>query len=244
MCNNEKSEYTLGDNKINRVGVSFVSKIWTKENIEKIFEDIKHFALEFEENHFSLIETDDTHQKVWVFIGDEAYPQNRLVNPSIIAPFGVYSTLNFSEVAFLTNTRTLELFSVLGIMFDSLDAAAQLIDLLLNSQLMDCFAKYLWYKKRVLLVNANNQKNQIDVLLTLYSNYNVFLCCGQKHSLKSFITLNKAKNNQFKHLNFMVVNHPSPQAYRSGFNSTCQCYMDRTYADPLSNLSLQDFVVF
>ena len=220
-----------------------MSKIWTEKNIQNIFEDIKQFAIKFEENNSYLIE-DDTNQKVWVFIGDKAYPQTRIVNPLNIAPFGIYSLLNFSEVAFLCDTRTLELFSVLGIMFDSLDGAAQLIELLLQNQLMDVFAKYLWYKKRVLLINADNQKPQIDVLLTKYSNYNVFLCCGQRHKLKSFATLSKSRNKHFKHLNFMVVNHPSPQAYQTGFNSTCQCYMDRTYSDPLSNLSLQDFVVF
>lgn len=220
-----------------------MSKIWTKESIETIFEDIKQFAIEFEENNY-YCHVEDKEQKVWVFIGDDAYPQTRTVNPKNITPFGVYSSLNFSEVAFLCNTRTLELFSILGIMFDSLDGAAQLIDLLLQNQLMDCFAKYLWYRKRVLLVNAKNQKTQIDALLTTYNNYNVFLCCGKKHKLKSFITLSNSRNSQFKHLNFMVVNHPSPQAYQTGFNSTCRCYMDRTFTDSLSNLSLQDFMVF
>jgi hypothetical protein len=221
-----------------------MSKIWTKEDIEKIFEDIQQFAIEIERSTFCKTEEVDEKQKVYVFIGDKAYPQNRAVSPSIILPFAFYSNLKFSEVAFLSNSRTLELYSILGILLDSLDGAAQLIDLLLQNSLMDVFAKYLWYRKRVLLVNATNQKTQIDAFLKQYSNYNVFLCCGQSHTLKSFATLNQSRSKHYKHFNFMVVNHPSPRAYQTGFDSTCRCYMERTYADRLSNLTIQDFSFF
>lgn len=219
-----------------------MSKIWIAEEIEKIFEDIKRFAVEFEDN--SSFSDEDKEQKVYVFIGDSAYPQNRAVNPSIIPPFNFYSNFNFSEVAFLSSTRTLEMYSILGIMFDSIDGAAQLIGLLLQNNLMNVFAKYLWYKKRVLLVNAENQKKQIDCFLSQYLNYNVYLCCGKKHKLKSFTALSNSKTKQHRHFNFLIANHPSPRSYQTGFNKNCQCYMDRTYSDHLSNLTLQNFVIF
>mgnify|MGYP006991651445 CR=1 FL=1 len=82
-----------------------MSKIWTKEDIEKIFEDIQQFAIEIERSTFCNTEEVDEKQKVYVFIGDKAYPQNRAVSPSIILPFAFYSNLKFSEVAFLSNSR-------------------------------------------------------------------------------------------------------------------------------------------
>lgn len=228
-----------------------MNKFWTNEDMQNIFQEIEQFKNElkdienkFKENGDKDIKNEEYKEKVWIFIGDAPYPQNRSTNPTNIPHFGIYSIYKFSEVAFLCNKRTLELYSIIGVLFNSLDAASQLIDFLLSKNYMDIFAKYLWYKKRVLLVNANNQKLQIEDLLKNFNNYNVFLCCGQKYKLSDFPTLNKSKTKQFRHFNFMIVNHPSPRSYQTGFDNTCKCYMDRTFVDNKSNLSFKDFVLF
>lgn len=207
--------------------------------INNIIEDVKSFST------CCNISDVDKLEEVIVIIGDSAYPQNNKVNPINVQPFGIYSFFSFNEVAFLCNKRTLELYSILSIMLDSMDGASILIESLLNLNLMDTFAKYLWVKKHVLLVNAAQQQNNITALLNTYKNHKVLLCCGQKkYPIKYFLTLNKTKNKSNKYTYFMRVNHPSSKSYKTGYENNCLTYFDRKFKHNSSALSLYDFIVF
>lgn len=191
----------------------------------------------------SLVDYD---KEIIVVVGDAKYPlRTKGVAINNVAPFSIYQSNNFSEVAFLCDKKTLELFSIIGVFFDSIDKAAMLINELLNKKLMDSFAKYLFFEHNVMLVNANGTTKDIDNLLGLFKNHKVLFCWGKKkgYGIKFLTNLNKTKTNK-KYDRFIRLNHPSSKSYIRGFENTCSCYLDRTYKEKMSNLSIQDFKIF
>jgi hypothetical protein len=159
--------------------------------------------------------------------------------------FGVYNNYGFSEVAFLCDRKTIELFSIIGIFFDSIDKAAFLINMLIANNLIDAFAKYLYYEKNVLLVNANGSSKDIDKLLAKFCKHKVMFCWGKKkgYSLRNLPHLNKKKTGK-KYDFFIRLKHPSSRSYTTGFENTSSCYLDRTFNDDMSNLTIQSFRIF
>lgn len=179
-----------------------------------------------------------------VFIGDDKYPSKKKSTYSInVSSFGMYTKYGFNCVAFLGSQKTLELYSIVGILMGSMDDAASLIEKLYARNLMNNFAKYLLYTKHVILVNANGQINEINSLLKNYKNHKVFLCCGKKYTLKSFTTMNKTRTNRKRNFIF-IANHPSSKSYISSCSKTCSTYLSRKYFDSASNLTIGDFKVF
>lgn len=188
----------------------------------------------------------DYNKELIVVVGDVKYPQ-RSNNGSAInaSAFPVYSNYGFSEVAFLCDRKTIELFSIIGIFFDSIDKAALLIAELLNRKLMDAFAKCLFFDYNVMLVNANGSMGSLDNLLSAFKNHKVLFCWGKKkgYGITFLANLNKSKTNgRFDF--FIRLKHPSSHSYRSGYENACSCYMDRTYDDKMSNLTIQSFKIF
>ena len=110
---------------------------------------------------------------------------------------------------------------------------------------MDAFAKYLFYEHNVMLVNANGNLQNIDNVLAKFPNHKVLFCWGKKkcHAITKLNNLKRGKTNK-KYDYIIRLKHPSSHSYASGFENTCSCYMDRTYRDTLSNLSIQDFKIF
>lgn len=208
------------------------------EMIKKIIDDIIKFGND-EVGASPIYNVLDYKKKLTVIVGESKYP-----NKKNVGPFGPYNQYGFSEVAFLCYQKTLELFSVIGILFDSIDMAAMLITELLNNNLMDAFAKYLFYKHNVVLVNASNAIQNLDNLLAAFKNHIVLFCWGKKHHSKITSINNlstKQTNNRFDC--FACLNHPSSRSYQNGSTSTCACYMDRTFRDQASNLKIQDFKI-
>ena len=181
-----------------------------------------------------------------VVVGDAKYPpRSKGISIKNVAPLGIYISCNFSEVAFLCDKKTLELFSIVGVFFDSVDKAAMLINVLLKKKMMDAFAKYLFFEHNVMLVNANSSTTDIDSLLGVFKNHKVLFCWGKKkgYGIKFLANLNKTKTNK-KYDCFIRLNHPSSKSYIKGYENTSSCYLDRTYKDKMSNLSIQDFKIF
>ena len=213
-------------------------------SIKSLVEEIKKYE-NYKPPTNDLVEMSDN-EEIVVIVGDSRYPnRGQGVSPKNVNPFGIYNFFGFNEVAFLCDIKTLELFSIVGILFDSLDDAANLINELLNAQLMDAFARYLWYEKRVMLVNANGTLSNIDNLLGAFKNHKILFCWGKKkgYSVRAIKNLSKAKSRR-KYDSFMRIKHPSPHSYMNGFVKACNCYMDRTYRDKMSNLTMQDFKIF
>ena len=77
------------------------------------------------ENEYSFSEN----EKIILIIGDSPYSPKIAKN---ISPFGIYNTYNFNEVAFITNTKTLDMYSIVGILFGSIDDASMLINKLVQ----------------------------------------------------------------------------------------------------------------
>ena len=214
------------------------------EKIRKIISEIKKY--EFFDT--SLEETQDSYleDELIVIVGDSKYPsKSKGVSVNNLTPFGIYKKYKFSEIAFLCNQKTIELFSIVGLLFDSMDDAAELINILLCQNLMDAFAKYLFYEKRLILVNASGQIVLIDNLLAVYKKHKILFCCGKKkgYGVKSFKHINGSKTNRKSDV-YMRLKHPSSRSYQSGFINACSCYLDRTFIDKGSNLRIQTFKLF
>ena len=189
------------------------------------------------ENEYSFSEN----EKIILIIGDSPYSPKIAKN---ISPFGIYNTYNFNEVAFITNTKTLDMYSIVGILFGSIDDASMLINKLVQKKLMDKFAKYLFFKKNVMLVNVVGQQTNIDNLLGKYRNHIIFFCSNKKNiKLKNFKNINKKKTNNRYDCVFMA-NHPGSNSYRSGYKNSCETYFEHLYNDSKSNLKISDFKVF
>ena len=71
-------------------------------------------------------ENDEIHKNVQiiVFVGDSKYPArtNLITN---VPPFGLYSKYGFSVVAFMCDKLTLEMCSIMAVLFGSVDAGAR-----------------------------------------------------------------------------------------------------------------------
>lgn len=218
-------------------------------NIDGFIKDFEKFE-DQNNNQCSVGKGEYLGKELIVFVGDKKYPSRKLgKTPINVNAFGIYNKFNFSEVAFLCDTKTIELFSIIGILYGSVDIAAEIIKYLLDNNKMDKFAKYLFYIKRVVLVNAGGKIAALDNLLKTYPNHKVCFCCG--HSKKYKIThlphLNIAKTAKTtvkKYDKFIWLLHPSSRSYRNGFVNACSCYWDHSYKDIKSNLTIQDFKVF
>lgn len=217
-------------------------KLDPNKRAEEIYIEI----VEFEKELNSALENSDrlngqpAEEQIIIFFGDAPYPNRNVKN---ISAFTIYKRYNFNEVAFLCNVRKLELFSIVGIMCGSFDVASKLVGMLLANNKMDIFAKFLWYKKRTLLINVNNNSKNVDSLLKNYQNHKVMMCCGCKYKIKKFNTLNKKKTNR-KYDNIFLTNHPGHRAYIKGSNKCCQTYLEMSYQDKASNLTLKQFQIF
>lgn len=217
--------------------------------INKIIEEVKKYLPYVNE---TALPTNNltSEEELILIVGDKKYPQrSRTPSPQNTKAFGAYSALGFNEVAFICDQKTLELFSIVGIFFDSMDKAALLIAELLKQNLTDAFSMYLLYQKHVMLVNANGTTKQIDDLLKKYPKHKVLFCWGSKkgYGIKHLSHLNKSKtkiNNKWKYNCFIRLNHPSSRSYQTGFSKTCSCYMDRSFEYEMSNLKIQDFKIF
>ena len=198
-------------------------------NIDGFIKDFEKFE-DQNNNQCSVGKGEYLGKELIVFVGDKKYPSRKLgKTPINVNAFGIYNKFNFSEVAFLCDTKTIELFSIIGILYGSVDIAAEIIKYLLDNNKMDKFAKYLFYIKRVVLVNAGGKIAALDNLLKTYPNHKVCFCCG--HSKKYKIThlphLNIAKTAKTtvkKYDKFIWLLHPSSRSYRNGFVNACSCY--------------------
>lgn len=85
--------------------------------------------------------------------------------------FPFYKNNGFNHVAFLTTDYTLDLLSILSILFDSTDKAAEVLKAI-NCKLIpdDKFAKYLLEKKNTILINSKGNVKNIKRLITNYPN--------------------------------------------------------------------------
>ena len=206
------------------------------------------FLRDFKEFNFkNYAENSDLQfeKELIVFVGQSKYPTRKKgKSPINVKPFGIYNKYSFGEVAFLCDIRTIELFSIMGILCGSIDLAVIIINYLLNNSLMPKFAQYLYCRKGVVLVNANGQISKIDRLLNDFKNHKVCFCCGKStFKSSSFTALNTTKTKG-KYDKILQLLHPSSNSYRTGFDNACRCFWDHTYVDRNSNLTIQDFRVF
>lgn len=116
-------------------------------------------------------------QKDYRFIvGESPYPNAK----NIITPFSnsTYCNENIPEIAFLSGNYTADMFLVCGILFNSLDKAAQFIEWLLPqgvSKIVE-FGEYLFSNHRILMFNrydlSRGSKLYRDKLVSqLFKNY-------------------------------------------------------------------------
>lgn len=184
-------------------------------------------------------------EQIIVFIGDSKYPNRKNNAVTNVSPFGLYKTLKFSEVAFMCDGLTLEMCSIMAILFGSMDIGAHFAKLLLFHGLVDNFCRYLLYVKHVFLVNFSNQTTQLENLFGRYKNHLVFKCNGQgsEKEIKDLLNLNTDESNEKYNCIFEAI-HPSSKSYIHGFVKACETYLTLEYCDNKSNLKLNDFKVF
>lgn len=131
------------------------------------------------------------HEKYRFIIGESPYPNAQ----NVITPFpqSTYHNENIPEIAFLSKNYTADMFLVCGILFNSLDNAAQFIEWLLpqgTSKIAE-FGEYLFIKHKILMFNRYGlskglKTNRDKLVIQLFNKYapsNV-LVIGEKTTKK------------------------------------------------------------
>lgn len=106
-------------------------------------------------------------EEIRVIIGNDVYCGNIVnINANGIT---IYDDSGFDKVAFLTNTKNLNLVSIVGILLESIDDAVELIKRIIDNEetTMEKFAVFL-AQKRIILVNqiGNERKLRSFFLIT------------------------------------------------------------------------------
>ena len=98
---------------------------------------------------------------------------------------------------------------------------------------MDKFAKYLFFKKNVMLVNVVGQQTNIDNLLGKYRKHIIFFCSNKKNvKIKDFENINlKKTNNRY---DYVIANHPGSNSYRNWYKNSCETSFENLYNDSRS----------
>ena len=102
-------------------------------------------------NHLNI--TFSKQERYRFIVGESPYPNTNNVIPPL--PNSTYANNNIPEIAFLSQNYTADIFLVCGILFDSLDKAAQFIEWLLpqGAPKIAEFGEYLFISHRILMFN-------------------------------------------------------------------------------------------
>ena len=169
-----------------------------------------------------------------IIIGDDVYPSKFIQNTSTNnIPF--YKNNGFNHVAFLTKNYTLDLLSILSILFDSTDKAAEVLKAI-NCGIIpdDKFAKYLLEKKNTILINSKGNVQNIKRLITNYPNNIILFVGSQSHKRCSkFAT------------RYLSLYHCSPKNYaQHSYDciSSYFCHDSKGFAN-YGNVKIKDFKI-
>ena len=175
-----------------------------------------------------------------IIIGESPYPTP--ANLVLAKPKSSYAKLSIPEVAFLSNNDTLDMYLVLGILFDSIDIATEVVKYLqTNNITMDLFAEYLFSKFKVLFVNRynlngkkrySNRDSMIKGILAQYTN-NIILVIGNKKT--------KFIGNLVRQSKCLNVIHCSTSAYSQKYSLWCDTYIKRIVGK--STITIKDFAI-
>lgn len=175
-----------------------------------------------------------------IIIGESPYPS--LVNRVSPLQNSIYAKFSAPEIAFLSNSDTLDMYLVLGLIFGSLDIASKVVDFLqVHNINMSVFAEYLFVKFKVILVNRYDligkkryahRDNMIKQILARYTN-NIILVIGSKKT--------KYIRGIVQQRNCLNVMHCSTSAYSKNCLLWCNTYLKRTIGKP--TITIKDFAI-
>lgn len=173
-------------------------------------------------------------EEIRVIIGNDNYTANSGIKN--IAATGITIYGNIQNVAFLCNTKNLNLVSIVALLLDSWDDAIELLDRIIAKQqtTMYQFAVYL-ATKRIILVNQEGNETELLKFFNNHINHKVlYVGCKQQEKYQ-----NKVKK-------YIWLPHCSGQTYGTKYKECYESYFDHSYKGlpkpaPKSNIPITDF---
>lgn len=175
----------------------------------------------------------DDLEEIRIIIGNDDYPSSNIQNTVATGIF-IYDNIQIHDVAFLCNTKNLNLVSIVALLLDSWDDAIELIDRIItkNQTTMYKFAIYL-ATKRLILVNQNGNEDELNNFFLRHNNHKV-LYVGSKDR----------EDYQGLVKNQIWIPHCSGQAYGPKPEECYAAYFDHSYSgnpQQTNNISIADF---
>lgn len=175
-------------------------------------------------------ETNDKNRVLRLIVGDDVYPSIKNTQTTNI---GFYKDHHFNEAAFITKEYTLDLLSILSILFGSTDLALGIMQLLKNESVSDeKFVRYLLSKNIVMV----NQKHNIDEIKAVLKEYNHKVLFVGKKATKKLKKYTKS---------YLTILHCSPKNYSRYGEKCIKTYFSRNIErdDNEGTVTLDDFLI-
>lgn len=176
-------------------------------------------------------------EEIRVIIGNDEYGDD--IDNIDARGITIYDNYGFEKIAFLTETKNLNLVAIVGILLDSIDDAVELVKRIVDNQetTMEKFAIFL-AQRRIILVN---HKGNTRKLLKLFSN-----CANAK--VLYIGSKGKAKYQE-KVSKSLWLPHCSGQTYGTCFEECYKSYFEHDYegnqnGNQINNLKIADFSIW
>ena len=177
-----------------------------------------------------------------IIIGNSKYSNGSGGEPLSTKNNGLtfYKQYGFDHVAFLTDGETLDLYSILGLLTHSYNK-----NIKIKKYKMADFARFLYSKCNLILINANSDKinendedalvKKIENLLKDYPNHKVMFVGNSKNRKTDYKNLRKE--------DYLLVPHCAGINYGKNAKDCCKTYFKFESINEKDNISLKDFKI-
>ena len=172
----------------------------------------------------------DDLEEIRVIIGNDDYTLQSGIKNTVATGITIYGS--FQNVAFLCDTKNLNLVSIIALLLESWDDAIDLIDRILDKHhtSMNQLAIFL-ATKRIILVNRHNNYELIENFLSKHTTHKVLFVGADEASKYNSIT---TKSIWIPHCSGETYGKKPAECYATYFDPSYNCHSK-------SNISIADF---